>query len=110
MTKKGIFLEVGGFNEEQLPTKHYDVDLCLKITGKGYRILYTPFAQFVIHQEKTEGTSAGGKGTGRRNQDPEEDYMQKRWGDDLGNDPYYNPNLSADGKFHINTGAVRYDR
>lgn len=110
MTKKGIFLEVGGFSEEQLPTKYYDVDLCLKITGKGYRILYTPFAKLMIHQEKTEGTSAGGMGTGRRNRDPEEGYMQKRWGDYLGNDPYYNPNLSADGRFHINTGAVRYDR
>ncbi len=108
MTKKRIFTEVGGFNEAHLPAKYYDVDFCLKVTGKGYRILYTPFAKLVFNQEKTERKAAGGKRSGRRDQDPAESYMKKRWGEYLENDPFYNPNLSADGKFNINTGVVRY--
>lgn len=108
MTKKRIFDEVGGFDAEHLPEKYYDVDFCLKVTGKGCRILYTPFAKLMINQGKTERKTAEGKRSGRRNQDPEEGYMQKRWGDYLGNDPYYNPNLSPDGKFNINTDVVRF--
>jgi glycosyltransferase involved in cell wall biosynthesis len=108
MTKKGIFAEVAGFNELKLPTKYYDIDLCLKVTEKGYRILYTPFAKFVIHQEITERRPTAEKRSSRRGQDPEEGYVKSRWERYLGNDPYYNPNLSIDGKFNINTGAVRY--
>ena len=45
MIKKSVFDKVAGFDEEKLPTKYYDVDLCLKVMSEGYRILYTPFAR-----------------------------------------------------------------
>lgn len=108
MIKKGIFNEVAGFNEEKLPTKYYDVDLCLKVIRKGYRILYTPFAKLVINQEKTEKKATGEKKSGRGDQESEDSYMKKRWEKYLGSDPYYNPNLSTDGKFNINTSTIRY--
>jgi len=106
MTKKELFAEAGGFSEEALPRVYYDVDLCLKLAQRGYRILYTPFAKFMIHRKKARGKTPG-PGSNRRDRDPEEkSYMKKTWGHCLGHDPFYNPNLSSDGKFNIRTGVV----
>ena len=108
MIKKRIFHEVAGFDDEKLPIKYHDIDLCLKVMDKGYRILYTPFAKLVINEEKTKRKTAGEKTLDQGDKGSEDRYIKKRWEKCLGNDPYYNPNLSADGKFNINTGAVRY--
>ena len=106
MIKKGIFNKVAGFDEEKLPTKYYDIDLCLKVIGEGYRILYTPFARFMINEEKTERKRVDEKASDKGDKESEDRYIKKRWGKCLGNDPYYNPNLSTDGKFNINTSTI----
>jgi len=54
MLKKSIFEEIEGFNQ------HYniiyqDVDLCLKIRNKNYRIIYTPLAKLIHHESKSRG-------------------------------------------------------
>ncbi|MCK5878108.1 MAG: glycosyltransferase, partial [Candidatus Marithrix sp.] len=40
--RKEIFEAVGGLNEKHLKTAFNDVDLCLKIRERGYRIVWTP--------------------------------------------------------------------
>jgi GT2 family glycosyltransferase len=45
LTKRDLFQEVGGFDEERLPVIFNDVDLCLKMRQAGYLIVYTPFRQ-----------------------------------------------------------------
>ena len=107
MVKKGIFKKVAGFDEEKLPTKYYDIDLCLKVIGEGYRILYTPFARLMIHEEKIERKTADEKASDKGDKGSEDRYIKKRWEKCLVNDPYYNPNLSKDGKFNINTSTIR---
>ena len=107
MIKKGIFDKVAGFDEEKLPTKYYDVDLCLKVRGEGYRILYTPFARLVLNEEKTERKRVNEKASDKGDKESEDRYVKERWGKCLGSDPYYSPNLSTDGKFNINTSAIR---
>ena len=37
LTRREVFEEVGGFDEEQLPVTFSDVDLCLKMRRAGYR-------------------------------------------------------------------------
>jgi GT2 family glycosyltransferase len=87
MTRRDVFDEVGGFDEEQLPVTFNDVDLCLKMRRAGYLIVYTPYAKLYHH----EGASR------RRSVEPmETQVMQQRWGDVLADDPYYNRNLSRD--------------
>ena len=108
MVKRGIFNKAAGFDEGKLPTKYYDVDLCLKVMGEGYRILYTPFARLVLNEEKTERKTANEKTSEKGDQESEVSYMKKRWEKYLGNDTCYNPNLSTDGKFNINTSTIRY--
>ncbi|MDP1989870.1 MAG: glycosyltransferase [Syntrophales bacterium] len=106
MIKKGVFNRVAGFDEGKLPTKYYDVDLCLKVIGEGYRILYTPFARFVINEEKTERRRVNEKASDRGDKESEIRYVKERWEKCLGNDPYYSPNLSTDGKFNINASTI----
>ena len=86
MVRKAVFEELGGFDEENLPVAYNDIDLCLRLGEKGYRIVYTPYA--VLYHDESASRAHG--------PDPEADYMMKRWPDVIENDPYYNPNLARD--------------
>jgi GT2 family glycosyltransferase/2-polyprenyl-3-methyl-5-hydroxy-6-metoxy-1,4-benzoquinol methylase len=85
MTRRQSFEEVGGFDEQNLPTCFQDVDYCLKLIEKGYRIVYTPYATLLHHESATKNSIAEGY---------EIEYMRKRWSRSIADDPYYNPNLS----------------
>ncbi len=88
MTRSEVFAEVGGFDETQLAVAFNDVDLCLKIGSRGYRILYTPHA-LLYHHEALSKTG--------RDLVPHPDevaVMQTRWKDTIAADPFYSPNLS----------------
>ncbi len=99
MLRKSVFEEVGGFDEEHLPVAFNDVDLCLKIRERGYRVLYTPHAELYHYESSSRGPQ-------RR---PDENlYMRKRWGAELDEDPYYNPNFSLGaGDFNLRADALR---
>jgi GT2 family glycosyltransferase len=87
LTRREVFEEVHGFDEERLPVTFSDVDLCLKIRRAGYLIVYTPFAKLYHHES----------GTRRRTVEPlETGVMRERWAAVLEYDPYYNPNLSRE--------------
>jgi GT2 family glycosyltransferase len=87
LTRRKVFQEVGGFDEESLPDAFADVDLCLKMGRAGYLIIYTPFAK-LYHYESTSR---------RCNVEaPEAEVIRQRWAGVLERDPYYNPNLSRE--------------
>ena len=87
MTRREVFDEVGGFDEERLPVTFNDVDLCLKMRRAGYLIVYTPFAKLYHHESASRRRSVEALET---------DVMRERWPDLLERDPYYNPNLSRE--------------
>lgn len=89
--RKEVFLKVGGFEEEHLTVAFNDVDLCLKIREKGYRIIWTPYAELYHHESATRGYEDTPEKFERFRK--EVAYMRYRWKDVLDNDPYYNPNL-----------------
>lgn len=83
-----VFEEVGCF-EEDLPRAFNDVDLCLKVRSKGYKIVYNPNA-CLYHFESVS-----------RKRDPEEirwvSYIRNKWKDLVHyKDPYYNINLKGE--------------
>ena len=85
LTRRDVFEEVRGFDEERLPVTYNDVDLCLKMRRADYLIVYTPFARLYHHESASR----------RRTVEPmEAEVMQERWPEILQRDPYYNPNLS----------------
>lgn len=92
MIKKSVFDEVGGF-EEDLAVAFNDIDLCLKVRKKGYKILYNPSAVLYHYESKSRGYEDTPEKIIRFQKECK--YFATRWDDIVTNgDPYYNPNLS----------------
>ena len=87
LTRREVFDEVGGFDEERLPVTFSDVDLCLKMRRAGYRVVYVPFAKLYHHESSTRRLAV---------EPLETEVMRERWAEVLAHDPYYNPNLSRE--------------
>ena len=90
--QKALFAELGGLDETNLPVAFNDVDLCMRIREKGYRIVWTPYAELFHHESATRRSDFDRDQIKRF--EKEIAYMENRWGARLHNDPYYNPNLS----------------
>ena len=87
-TRAEVFQEAGGFDEEKFPVAFNDIDLCLKIRQKGYRVLYTPHAVLCHHE-------AFSKTWKDLVPHPDEvEAMRMKWKDVIEADPFYNPNLT----------------
>jgi hypothetical protein len=89
-----VFEEVDGMDEENLPIAFNDIDLCLRIRERGYRNVWTPFAELYHYESYSRGYEDTPAKVNRFNQ--ESDFMKKRWGEVLLSDPAYNPNLALD--------------
>jgi GT2 family glycosyltransferase len=94
LTKKSIFKEVGGF-DENLSHAFNDVDYCIKVRQKGYLIVYTPFAELYHHESISRGYEDTQE---KRDRFMEEiAFIKNKWHSILNmGDPYYNPNLSLE--------------
>ncbi len=93
MIKKSLYEAVGGL-DEQLGVAYNDVDFCIKVMRQGYRNVLLPHVRLIHH----EYTSRGHEDTPEKKAryEHEVNTMQKRWGELLQQDPYYNPNLTLD--------------
>ncbi|MCF0133381.1 MAG: glycosyltransferase family 2 protein [Blautia sp.] len=92
MMKRSVFEEVCGFAEE-LSVAFNDVDLCLRVNQRGYRVVYDPYVSLYHMESKSRGAEDN-KEKVRRFQ-TEIEYMRSHWIDILKKgDPYYNKNLS----------------
>lgn len=88
-----VFFDVGGLNEA-LPVAYNDVDLCLRLTAHGYRIVWTPWSVL----EHRELASRPDDHTAARRAFAAEELRRlgRDWGALLQHDPYLNPNLELD--------------
>ena len=89
--RKQLYLEVGGFDENNLKIVYNDVDFCLKIRELGYKNLYTPFAQLVHYESLSRGNDLNEVNFHRFKK--EHSYMLTKWKDTVFRDPFFNPNL-----------------
>ena len=93
MMSKQKFDEVGGLDADNLAVAYNDVDLCLKLLGKGYFNVFTPYAKAIHH----ESVSRGYEDTDEKMQRllKEQKHFLEQWKDFLAKgDPFYNPNMS----------------
>jgi GT2 family glycosyltransferase len=88
VVRRSLFLEVGGFDDVDLPITNNDVDLCIKIREAGYRNIYTPRAVLFHHESATRGPEDTPEKLERYR--GEVDVMWRRWHTILWNDPAYN--------------------
>ncbi|MBS9720216.1 glycosyltransferase family 2 protein [Tianweitania sp. BSSL-BM11] len=89
--RRDVYLQVDGLNETDLKVAFNDVDLCLRIREAGYRILWTPFAELYHFESVSRGSDLAPEKVKRFHSECQ--YMIDRWGSDLVNDPFYNPNF-----------------
>jgi GT2 family glycosyltransferase len=89
--RRSVFVEAGGL-DENLKVGYNDVDLCLRLGDRGYRIIWTPFAE-LFH---FEGASRGYDDTPEKQATAasEFSYFRRRWGSLLEGDPFRNSNLT----------------
>lgn len=92
LVRKEVYQELGGLNEEDLKIAFNDVDFCLRARERGYRNIWTPFAELYHHESISRGSDDTPEKYGRFQKEIR--FMEERWGSKLRNDPYYNPNLS----------------
>ncbi|HSP80786.1 MAG TPA: glycosyltransferase family 2 protein [Myxococcaceae bacterium] len=92
--RRSVFEEVGGFDAEHLPVAYNDVDLCLRLRERGYRIVWNPAAELYHHESATRGPEDTPEKRERFAR--EVAYMKHRWSSWLRADPFYNPNLALD--------------
>ena len=61
-TRRSVVAEVGGF-DETFATDFNDVDFCLSVRSRGYRVVYTPYCE-LVHFENV--SLSGGRKTRTR--------------------------------------------
>jgi len=83
--RRQVFEEVGGF-DDRFPTNYNDVDLCLRIRSRGYRIVYE--SSVVLRHDECQ-TRRGVVAL------PERQQWYACWADEIDRgDPFYSPNLT----------------
>jgi glycosyltransferase involved in cell wall biosynthesis len=92
VVRRNVYLQLGGFDEVNLPVTFNDVDFCLRLRQAGYWIVWTPHAELIHHESTSRGYDDSTPKQVRFL--AEVDYMKTKWGDRLRYDPFYNPNLS----------------
>lgn len=91
--RKSVFIEVHGLNEENLAVAFNDVDLCLKVQAKGYRNLWTPWAELYHYESLSRGED--NTKSKRKRLNKEVAYMKDTWNTTKSTDPYYNTHLTS---------------
>jgi GT2 family glycosyltransferase len=89
--RRAVYDEVGGL-DETFAVAFNDVDFCLRVRARGYRNLWTPYAELYHHESASRGYED--TPSKRRRFDREAARMVRRWGPALRRDPAYNLNLS----------------
>ena len=93
MTRREVLDEVGKLDDKDLRVAFNDIDLCLRIRERGYRILWTPYAELYHLESASRGDDESA--AKRRRFQREIEVMKERWEAQFAKDPYYNPNLTA---------------
>jgi len=95
LIRRDAFEDVGGF-DESFPVAYNDVDFCLKLRQRGWRVVYAPDVLIVHHDSASFGTYRDGREEEHRH---DFDRMHERWGLALQDDPMHNPNLALDASY-----------
>jgi len=90
--RKDLFDSVGGLDEKYFPVAFNDIDFCLKLLQKGYKNIWTPFAELLHKESVSRGHDDSPEKERRFLKEFEE--FKARWGEIMNDDPAYNPNLT----------------
>lgn len=83
---------VGGMDEIEFQVAFNDVDLCLKLAARGWRSLWTPYAELLHHESKSRGADRTPEQ--RQRFEREHAALRRRWAHRLDADPTLHPWMS----------------
>ena len=85
LTPAAVFRAAGGFRSS-FRLYYNDIDYCLRLGERGFRIVYNPYAELRHYEAATKRSMQAG----------EIALFQELWSKRLPLDPFHNPNLSVD--------------
>ena len=100
MVRKSVWKELDGLVEIWVPNGYGDVDFCLRLSEKKYSCLFTPYAELIHHESPSRKATL---------EHFERQYIIKKYGGKLMNDPYLNPNLQRVTNYAIDSNNMNYE-
>jgi len=95
LVRRTMFEAVGGFDERDLTIAFNDIDLCVKITQGGAKVIYMPDAVAEHRESMSRGDDTDPVKVARFMY--ENEVMRQRYAQLLPKDPYYSPHFSREG-------------
>jgi GT2 family glycosyltransferase len=92
--RRQLYVDMGGM-DEALATSLNDVDFCVRLRSRGYRVVWTPFA--VLRHQESMSRGYSHAEVDRAVHAAEANRFRLRWDAWLIDDPAYNPNLARAG-------------
>ncbi|KST67355.1 glycosyltransferase [Mastigocoleus testarum] len=83
LTPRTLFLQLGGFDEQQFAVAYNDVDYCYRLVEEGYRCVYCPTAELIHYEGVSRGFVDNPK---------EPATFKRKYADKV--DRWYSPHLS----------------
>lgn len=87
-TRREVFKNIGGFEDEIYADGLFDVDFCLRLRDQNLRTVFMPYAELIQLSVSATEKVMNAKDA------PEADNFRKRWAFLIKSDPFYNPNFS----------------
>ena len=91
-TRRALFLESGGFDEQRFPVDFNDVDYCLRLAASGWRIVFTPYVE--LHHLESASCGRNERSDASQRFQRELRSLRCLWGEALIADPSYSPLLA----------------
>ncbi|MFO0579844.1 MAG: glycosyltransferase [Polyangia bacterium] len=96
--RKRDFLAIGGYDADNVPINHSDVDLCFRVREHGLRCVYTPYTTLLhighlslreFEKQEVDEAERAKKQKQKKARDKSDVFLLKRWAGFTGHDPYY---------------------
>ncbi len=92
MTRKALFLRLGGFDEENLPIAYNDVDYCLRVGELGIKTICVSSIKLYHYESVSRKSDVLARFFNRKRYlkfIKEQEYMRKRWSREISQDEFY---------------------
>ena len=106
LVRTSAYDAVGGL-DEAFTVAFNDVDFCLRLREKGWRIVWTPYAELYHHESKSRGSDEEDPAKKARFAKEQARLYEVHGKQNILHDPYYNPNLSLDYEDFRESGDLR---
>lgn len=92
MTKKELFLELGGLDEDNLPIAYNDIDYCLKVRELGFKVVCVSSVKLYHYESVSRKSDILARFFNRKRYNrfiEEREYIKRKWKEKIRKDSFY---------------------